>query len=620
MGVVVEIMLEVKHESIPTLSSAVKVEAGGSNTTLALTSSSLHDEANKALLKLKSTITTDDVAPSPTSSVPSKLGPLTGLTSLPDVVGHVDDKQRPMSTKISSSSLWSSSSSSSPVDSFIYQQQSDNKQHHSLNIKPPDAAITVTLKPTTYGNRLTNYTLMFGLAILGCLVIALICCLIVKLYLKFRKNKKQAQNERLEVYEAEICKTTNSPEPIKGIISGAKLVNGFKEILCQQEQQQQEFENKKCPPITGNMHRSNTLTSKDTRRGVSANQRHQQWKESSRRKSDKSYINRRIDHSNTLEDNNTTTATTNSTTVKQLGKINYTLSYDFSKAVFTVMILRAENLPVMDLCGSSDPYVKVYLLPEAEAQSRGQKTKVHKNTLNPVFNETFHFNLTYAELTSKTLVLAVYDYDRFSKHDEIGQLSIPINSVDLSQTHEQWSDLKKITDSNSGKLGDICLSLRYVPTAGKLSVVILEARKLKKMDLVSLSDPYVKIALMSYGKRIKKKKTSIKKCTLNPQYNESFSFEVPFEQIQKVQLVITVVDYDRIGTSEPIGKIVLGCENTSGESEVCHWMDMLASPRRPIAQWHTLRDIGSVAVSSSETGSIGSDNHNNTATNSSNQL
>ncbi|KAG9510156.1 Synaptotagmin 1 [Fragariocoptes setiger] len=271
----------------------------------------------------------------------------------------------------------------------------------------------------------------------------------------------------------------------------------------------------------------------------------------------------------------------------KLGKLQFRIDYDFNNTNLAVGVLQAEDLPGMDMCGTSDPYVKVYLMPDKKKKF---ETKVHRKTLNPVFNETFNFKLPYAEVTTKTLVFAVYDFDRFSKHDQIGEVRIPLNTIDLAQTIEEWRNLTRVeTDGGQAKLGDICFSLRYVPTAGKLTVVVLEAKNLKKMDVGGLSDPYVKIALVMNGKRIKKKKTSIKKCTLNPYYNESFTFEVPFEHIQKVQLVITVVDYDRIGTSEPIGKVVLSCNAPSG-SELRHWMDMLASPRRPIAQWHTLKD------------------------------
>ena len=100
------------------------------------------------------------------------------------------------------------------------------------------------------------------------------------------------------------------------------------------------------------------------------------------------------------------------------------------------------------------------------------------------------------------MVLAVYDFDRFGKHDIIGKIEIPMNSIDLGQVYEATKELEaadkvctkrlhnELINQNkqdSEKLGDICFSLRYVPTSGKFNVVILEAKNLKKMDITGAS-------------------------------------------------------------------------------------------------------------------------------------
>ncbi|XP_008407232.1 synaptotagmin-2-like isoform X2 [Poecilia reticulata] len=269
---------------------------------------------------------------------------------------------------------------------------------------------------------------------------------------------------------------------------------------------------------------------------------------------------------------------------EKLGKLQYSIDYDFENTKLTVGILQAADLMSMDSGGTSDPYVRVLLFPDKKKKF---DTKVHKKTLNPVFNETFVFKAPYEELGGKILMMSVYDYDRFSKHDVIGEVKIPMNTIDLGRPIEEWRDLESADQEEPEKLGDICISLRYVPTAGKLTVCILEAKNLKKMDACGLSDPYVKIQLLQGGKRLKKKKTTVKKNTLNPYYNESFSFEIPLEQMQKILVVITVFDYDKIGKNDAIGKIFVGSKATG--LGLKHWSDMLSNPRRPIAQWHPLQ-------------------------------
>jgi Ca2+-dependent lipid-binding protein len=55
----------------------------------------------------------------------------------------------------------------------------------------------------------------------------------------------------------------------------------------------------------------------------------------------------------------------------------------------------------------------------------------------------------------------------------------------------------------------------------------------------------VKVSLICQGRRIKKRKTSVKKANLNPVYNEALVFDVPAENVDDVSLLIKVLDYDR---------------------------------------------------------------------------
>ena len=38
-------------------------------------------------------------------------------------------------------------------------------------------------------------------------------------------------------------------------------------------------------------------------------------------------------------------------------------------------------------------------------------------------------------------MFAVYDFDRFSKHDVIGEVRVPMNQVDFGSVMEEWRDL-----------------------------------------------------------------------------------------------------------------------------------------------------------------------------------
>lgn len=66
----------------------------------------------------------------------------------------------------------------------------------------------------------------------------------------------------------------------------------------------------------------------------------------------------------------------------------------------------------------------------------------------------------YSELGGKTLVMAVYDFDRFSKHDAIGEIRIPMNTIDLAHVIEEWRDLQSAEKEEVGTSNEFAFTGR----------------------------------------------------------------------------------------------------------------------------------------------------------------
>ncbi|XP_061887400.1 synaptotagmin-7-like isoform X4 [Entelurus aequoreus] len=269
---------------------------------------------------------------------------------------------------------------------------------------------------------------------------------------------------------------------------------------------------------------------------------------------------------------------------EKLGRIQFSVGYSFQDSTLTVKILKGQDLPAKDFSGTSDPFVKLYLLPDKKHKL---ETKVKRKNLNPHWNETFLFEgFPFEKVVQRTLYLQVLDYDRFSRNDPIGEVSIPLNKLDLANMQTFWKELKPCSDG-SGSRGDLLVSLCYNPTANTITVSIVKARNLKAMDIGGTSDPYVKVWLMHKDKRVEKKKTVVMKRCLNPVFNESFPFDVPAHVLRETTIIITVMDKDRLSRNDVIGKIYLSWK--SGPAEVKHWKDMMGRPRNAVAQWHALK-------------------------------
>ncbi|KAI1905481.1 hypothetical protein AGOR_G00016640 [Albula goreensis] len=144
------------------------------------------------------------------------------------------------------------------------------------------------------------------------------------------------------------------------------------------------------------------------------------------------------------------------------GEIQLQINYDKNLGNLIVHVLQARNLAPRDNNGYSDPFVKVYLLPgrgqvmvvqNASAENK-RRTKHMQKSLNPEWNQTVIYkNIHLEQLKKKTLEVTVWDYDRFSSNDFLGEVLIDLSNTAQLDNTPRWFPLKEQNEGTDSRTG-----------------------------------------------------------------------------------------------------------------------------------------------------------------------
>uniref|UniRef100_A0A8C8FMR2 Extended synaptotagmin-2 n=1 Tax=Oncorhynchus tshawytscha TaxID=74940 RepID=A0A8C8FMR2_ONCTS len=121
-----------------------------------------------------------------------------------------------------------------------------------------------------------------------------------------------------------------------------------------------------------------------------------------------------------------------------LGEIQLTVRHSSQRNKLIVVVHACRNLIAFTKDGS-DPFVRVYLLPDKSRTGR-RKTSTIKKTLNPVYDQTFEFSVSMVELHRRTLDIAVKNGGSIlSKHRGLlGKVMVDLSVEDISKGWTQW--------------------------------------------------------------------------------------------------------------------------------------------------------------------------------------
>ncbi|KAJ8409870.1 hypothetical protein AAFF_G00209110 [Aldrovandia affinis] len=296
------------------------------------------------------------------------------------------------------------------------------------------------------------------------------------------------------------------------------------------------------------------------------------------------------------------------------GEILLHITYSYKTGALNVLVKECRNLAIGDEKKQrTDPYVKVYLLPDKSRHSK-RKTSIKSNTANPLFNETLKYVISRSQLETRTLQLSVWHSDRFSRNCFLGEAEMSFDSWDFETQTEEWFSLQpKVASAVETMLqykGELTVVLRYIPAeknlmlpldqvqakkgflkgkktsiklpkGGMVELLIKEAKNLTAVKYGGTSDTFVKGYLLPDNNKSTKHKTAVVRKSVNPQWNHTFTYcGLQPGDLNNVCLELTIWDKESLSSNVFLGGIRLGAGTGQSYGKDVDWMDSYGEEQR----------------------------------------
>ncbi|NXL70416.1 SYTL2 protein, partial [Leptocoma aspasia] len=152
-----------------------------------------------------------------------------------------------------------------------------------------------------------------------------------------------------------------------------------------------------------------------------------------------------------------------------------------------------------------------------------------------------------------------YSFGRIKKSpSSLTNLSSSSGMASLSSVSGSLMSIYSADFGNVDVKGNIQFAIDYVEQLNELHIFICQCKDLAVADVKrQRSDPYVKTYLLPEKYRLGKRKTSVKKKTFNPVYNEILRYKIEKELLKNQSLNISVWHNDTFGRNSFLGEVEL---------------------------------------------------------------